>query len=70
MTIEKNPKTQESNVKRTLRQNLISAVAYIHIKLNLISNSAKIELVKGKGSMTYIVEKQNTGNLQATREQN
>lgn len=53
-----------------MRQNLISAVAYMHIKLNLISNSAKIELVKGKGSMTYIVEKQNTGNLQATREQN
>lgn len=42
----------------------------MHIKLNLISNSAKIELVKSKGSMIYIVEKQNTGNLQASREQN
>lgn len=42
----------------------------MHIKLNLISNSVKIELVKSKDSMIYIVEKQNTGNLQDSREQN
>lgn len=53
-----------------MRLNLIATVTYMHIKLNFISKSVKIELVKGKGSMIYIVEKQNTGTLQASREQN
>lgn len=49
-------------------QNLLAALTNMHFKLNFISSSAKNESVKGKGSMIYIVEKQNTGNLQASRE--